>query len=262
MVGLALAAVGLSARPRIRFRANVDAISGSASAVISMMIIAAGVIWIVFLMVTRAQGGVAKPPAAPWRRVVIAFTALVVVIVVVSHLHLHRALPAPAKPRGQTGPAHGGQGPVHHHGNDVYLWMAVVFVMTAVVTLVAIRRARRENETADEDSNDDETSPLGAAVSALAGDQHPRTRVIDAYAAMEQALARPVRARAPHDTPEEWLEKIAQERPWLRGSAAELTELFERARFSRLPITEADAEHATAVLTGMNADLRPEVGTP
>lgn len=237
----------------------MDAISGSASAVISMVLIVAGVVWIVLLMVTRAKGGQARPPAAPWRRVATSFGALVVIVFVISRLHLHPAKAPPAKQGGNGKPAQAAAGPVHHHGVDVYIWMGVVLLVTAVVVAIAIRRARREAALAQPDPDERDASPFTAAVSALTGDQDPRTLVIDAYDAMEGALARPVRARA-QDTPTEWLEKIAQERPWLRRSAAELTALFERARFSQLPVTESDALRAADLLTGMDADLRPEVG--
>ncbi len=108
---------------------------------------------------------------------------------------------------------------------------------------------------------DDVKEELSVAVSGAIDDLRrepdPRRAVIAAYARMEGVLARRGHARNPAETPFEYLSRILLSLRVREGAVRELTELFERAKFSTHPIDETMKERAISALLSVRDDLTP-----
>jgi hypothetical protein len=257
--GLVLAGIGLNARPQWEFRANFDQITSRVGTTLSAVALLVLLVFSAYMMALRrmSMGEGEKTPL--WRRIVVGVGALAAVLWLIHVLQLKSAPRSAPKQPGDAASKHG-IGPTHHVGTDLLIWLGVLIVVLAVVMAMLVRNARHQVEAA---STEDEQSPLVAAERALRGGTDPRTRVIDAYGAMEHALSTQARLdRAPQQAPEEWLEHVARQRPVVASAAAELTRLFERARFSRLPVAESDADTAAVLVAGMRASLAREVPVP
>lgn len=103
---------------------------------------------------------------------------------------------------------------------------------------------------------------IAAGQAAMSGQTDPRSAVIAAYAAMENALMRAGLQRRVADTPTEVLGKAGAAGlfgPAAAAAAAELTELFERARFSDRPMPLGAREYAERALAEMDADLEAAI---
>ena len=87
-------------------------------------------------------------------------------------------------------------------------------------------------------------------------DPDPRRAVIQAYVRMETVLAAHGHAREPHEAPLEYLARVLRELDVRAEAAHALTELFERARFSRHEIDAAMRAEAVASLEAVRDDLR------
>jgi hypothetical protein len=100
---------------------------------------------------------------------------------------------------------------------------------------------------------------LGAAVSDsiddLRRESNPKRAVIAAYARMEGVLRRHGRARRAAEAPYEYLERVLRELRIRPAAVAELTELFERAKFSSHRIDVGMKERAIAALVAVREDL-------
>jgi hypothetical protein len=254
--GLVLAGIGLNARPSWEFRANFDQITSRVGTTLSAIALVVILVFGAYLMALRRMSAGEGEKAPLWRRILVGVSALVAVLWLIHVLQLNSApRKAPTNPD-NTATKHG-IGPTHHVGTDLLIWLGVLIVVLAALMALLVRNARNHVETAPAE---DEQSPLAAAERALRGDSDPRARVIDAYDAMERALSTQARLdRAPQQAPEEWLEHVARQRPVVASAAAELTTLFERARFSHLPVAESDADAAAALVAGMRASLANEV---
>lgn len=90
----------------------------------------------------------------------------------------------------------------------------------------------------------DAADVLGRAVVAIQLGAGARDRVIAAYEAMESALRGRGATRAAQQAPLEWLAGLRDSHPHTVDPARELTQIFERARFSTAPISDADAQRA------------------
>ena len=96
------------------------------------------------------------------------------------------------------------------------------------------------------------------ALAALAMPSDPRAAVLAAYARMEAALARVGLARRPSEAPREYLRHITERLGVARRPTAELTALFERARFSTHVVDESMRRAAVAALESIADDLKDE----
>jgi len=252
--GLVLAGIGLNARPRWEFRANFDQITSRVGTTLSAIALVVVLVFGAYLMALRriSMGQGEKAPL--WRRILVGVGALAAVLWLIHVLQLNSA---PRKAPTDSDATKHGIGPTHHVGTDLLIWLGVLIVVLAVAMALVVRNARNHVDTAP---TEDEQSPLAAAERGLRGGSDPRARVIDAYDAMEHALSTQARLdRAPQQAPEEWLEQVARQRPVVASAAAALTTLFERARFSRLPVAESDADAAAALVADMRASLAHEV---
>jgi 4-amino-4-deoxy-L-arabinose transferase-like glycosyltransferase len=254
--GLVLAGIGLNARPRWEFRANFDQVTSRVGTTLSAIALVMVLVFAAYLMALRRISMGEREKAPLWRRIVVGVGALAAVLWLIHVLQLNSA-PRRAPTNSDNTATKHGIGPTHHVGADLLIWLGVLIVVLAVVMALLVRNARHQVEAAPAA---DESSPLAAAERALRGGSDPRARVIDAYDAMEHALSTQARLdRAPQQAPEEWLEHVARQQPAVASAAAELTTLFERARFSRLPVAESDADAAAALVAGMRASLAHEV---
>lgn len=90
----------------------------------------------------------------------------------------------------------------------------------------------------------------------LLAERDPRRAVIRAYARMEAILASHGLPRAAHEAPLEYLARILRELLVRAEAAHALTELFERAKFSRHEIDAAMKAEAIAALVTVRDDLQ------
>ena len=98
---------------------------------------------------------------------------------------------------------------------------------------------------------------LSEAIDDLRTEPDARRAVIAAYARMEGVLARRGHARHPAETPFEYLSRILASLRVREGAVRELTDLFERAKFSTHEIDESMRERAISALVSVRDDLQP-----
>jgi hypothetical protein len=259
--GLVLAGIGLNARPRWEFRANFDQITSRVDTTLSAIALVVVLVFGAYAVALRRMGTPDAKKRPLWIHIVVGVGVLAALQWPIHVLRKNSAPRKEATNSDNTATKHGhGIGPTHHVGTDLLIWLGVLILVLAAVMAWLVRNARHHVETAP---SEDEQSPLAAAERALRGASDPRARVIDAYDAMEHALSTQARLdRTPQQAPQEWLEHVARERPVVASAAAQLTILFERARFSRLPIAESDADAAAALVADMRSSLALEALVP
>jgi hypothetical protein len=130
-----------------------------------------------------------------------------------------------------------------------------------VIGVAVLAARRRRNSLGPVSVRDDAASALSAAldesVDDLRAERDPRRAVIAAYARMERALARHGFARFRAEAPLEYLARVLRELQVGSGAVLALTELFERAKFSRHEIDADMKEEAIGALIAVRDDLRP-----
>jgi hypothetical protein len=97
---------------------------------------------------------------------------------------------------------------------------------------------------------------LDETLDDLRAERDARRAVIAAYARMEQALAAHGTPRRPAEAPLEYLGRALRELSVPAGAALDLTELFQRAKFSPHPIDEGMKDEAISALVSVRDDLR------
>src|SRR5207253_258615 len=100
------------------------------------------------------------------------------------------------------------------------------------------------------------TAALSDAIEDLRHEPDARRAVIAAYARMEGVLARRGHRRDPAETPFEYMSRILLSLRVRGGAVRELTELFERAKFSTHEIDDTMKERAISSLLSVREDLR------
>jgi Domain of unknown function (DUF4129) len=117
-------------------------------------------------------------------------------------------------------------------------------------------RARKVTEPAAEPAVEEELdAAVGESIDDLRREADPRRAVIAAYARMENVLRRHGRARRRAEAPYEYLERVLAELRIRPAAVAELTELFERAKFSIHRIDDPMKARAIAALVAVREDL-------
>jgi hypothetical protein len=137
------------------------------------------------------------------------------------------------------------------------LGLEVAAFAALLLVLAAALAARRRRAT-------EAPAPLAEGLSAvversladLEAERDPRRAVIAAYAGMEQALAASGLPRAPAEAALEYLARALAELRVSPASAGRLTELFQRARFSRHEVGEATKREAIEALAAVRDELR------
>lgn len=213
---------------------------------------------------SRIRAGEGRPPVPWWAKAVAVLFALAVlaapwIILLAGRRRRTSATPLlpprPLVPRNGTGPLAGASG-----SSSAWPLLAGIVLAAAAVVVVAVlahRRRRRDHGlTADRTA---QAGPLSAALSAghdalLAG-REPREAIIMCYAAMERGFAAAGSVPDAADTPAEVLARASDAGLIRSDSAAVLTGLFRRARYSSQPMTSADSDAAASALARMRADL-------
>jgi Domain of unknown function (DUF4129) len=143
-----------------------------------------------------------------------------------------------------------------------FRWLPVLVLgslaLAVAVSLgaVALRRRRDGGAWAEEAS-------LAAALDAVLADtlddlraeRDPRRAVIRAYARMEKTLAAYGLPRDQAEAPLEYLARVLESLSVSAYSVRRLTQLFERAKFSRHAIDERMKDDAIEALAGLRAEL-------
>ena len=260
-LALAVAAVGLAARPSLHLPAHhgPDPNAGRD------LTLAIGAIIVGAILIRQA-----RRLAAPYQRLTyrLVGTALIAGPILVVNLNRilknHKPRPRPTSSSAQAPPVAGGGGDGRsRHGADWGLVSAPT-IISAILTLAAcvllavvayrlMRRPGRHVLAAGAPGVASREDVLRRAAAAIELGADPRARVIAAYEAMEAALESP--RRAPQ-APLEWLAGLADTHPAAIEPARELTEIFERARFRTVPVTEADADQARHALDRLRAAAR------
>lgn len=172
-----------------------------------------------------------------------------------------------ANPR-QTGAAPPGAGggttklQQEHAATGQFHWVVALIVGSLLFTLVAsvvaavvwkrMRGDDWEREAALSVALDE---VLADTLDDLRAERDPRRAVIRAFARMEQTFAAHNVEREPSETPREYVERALDRLGVSSASVRQLTNLYERAKFSRLEIDETMKADAIDALAGLRAEL-------
>ena len=138
-----------------------------------------------------------------------------------------------------------------------------VTVGLALATVALIAGAylllRRDRSIARErgEFEDELRAAVAEGLDRLESTAEPRAAIVACYAAMQRIVAASGVPRRASDTPFELLARVLRERSEVGPGADRLTVLFERAKFSDHPITEAMRREAIEALESIEAGLQP-----
>jgi len=114
----------------------------------------------------------------------------------------------------------------------------------------------RRRRSAPEELAEQLSLVLDATLDDLRHEPDARRAIIVAYARLEETLCACGVARHRHEAPLEYLGRVLAELHVTRGPVAELTHLFERAKFSHHPIDGAMKADAIEALEHVRGELR------
>jgi hypothetical protein len=140
-----------------------------------------------------------------------------------------------------------------------FRWAPVIALGTlglVSLAVLAARRARRRDETGEQEMADALAAVLDDALADLRAERDPRRAIIAAYARMERLLAVHGVPRDPAEAPFEYLGRVLVELRASASSVFELTALFERAKFSSHAVDSAMKDEALAALVAVRDELR------
>lgn len=265
--------------------------SGSLIAVVAMLVVSMAVIALSLLKrppPRRAAPARTELPndgrgyGLPWRPLLLAAAALLIWLTVL-YLLLRWAAPPvdPPPPAPGADPALSTDAapptdtaaperrdPAPDGGSDMFAILAVTTLVLVVLTVVAAIRGRRRPAavTASSAPEPEPSAPTAdpdlarAAELGLAeiGDlsRDPRQAIIACYAAMERELGKsPGASPQDSDTPTEVLARAIDTQVLRSGSAGELVDLFEEARFSAHIMDEGHRAEAVRALQLVQREL-------
>ena len=141
-------------------------------------------------------------------------------------------------------------------------WEIFVGAGALVLLGLGIYAARRRRDLSEAQRQADAAAALSAAldesVDDLRAERDARRAVIAAYARMERTLGRHGLPRRPFEAPLEYLARVLHELHVSSGAVLALTELFERAKFSRHEIDAEMKDEAIGALIAVRDDLRAQ----
>ena len=226
---------------------------------------------VVVIALRSARAGHGPPRRGRWNLVsaLLYFAACVLFAYLIStNTFIHRLQHAAQQHAGQ--PQAGGRvrstPPAPKHLRDARIrWNEVAIVLALVggigIYLLLSRPERRALRTVHRSRR-----ALADALDESLDDlrRHPDVRraIIAAYARMERALAYAGLPRAPAETPHEYLERSLVELDASAGAARQLTDLFERAKFSQHEPAESMRDEAIDALVAVRDELRRPEAAP
>jgi multisubunit Na+/H+ antiporter MnhB subunit len=169
------------------------------------------------------------------------------------HLHQQSGAPGAGRARTQTLPQLAASKQAAHFDWRFAALLAGLALLAAAFFLV---RGRKGGSAAAEPAVEEELgAAVGESIDDLRRESDPRRAVIAAYARMERVLRRHGRARRAAEAPYEYLERVLSELRIRPAAVAELTELFERAKFSVHQIDGGMKVRAIDALVAVREDL-------
>jgi hypothetical protein len=212
-----------------------------------------------------------RPPIPWWERVIalvvpLAFFGLLLAALFVHHGTGRSSRPAPrsATSTGRSSPSQGGSGGAGAVGRDspiIDSWV-VASVLGAAGAGIAVTgivaRWRRVRSLATMPDSAKRFAGLGAVEETLDALQHEpdnRRAVIGAYARMERLLDGANLGRKSWEAPFEYLDRILVELGASTTTAATITDLFERAKFSPRAVGPDMKEGAVTALITLRQEL-------
>lgn len=220
-----------------------------------------------------AEGGQVRTERPSFKRSVIQnLLTLAVICVLVGgalylHSHHHFAFHRPnarAVNNANKALTHEGGKPVKVEPTFKWpvLWVALVLLAAAAVPVVREARRRKakripldwEPPTLADELSDE----IGLALDDLRSESDIRRAVIAAYARMEKVLARRGLARRASETAIEFLRRVLGDLSVSAPAAAELTQLFEEAKFSSHELAESARSRAIGALETIRSELLAE----
>ena len=134
-----------------------------------------------------------------------------------------------------------------------------VFVAVGGLLLLGVgiyaARKRRDVPEGQADAAAALSEALDESLDDLRAERDARRAVIAAYARMERTLGRHGLPRRPFEAPLEYLARVLHELRVRSGAVLALTELFERAKFSRHEIDAEMKDEAIGALIAVRDDL-------
>jgi hypothetical protein len=125
-----------------------------------------------------------------------------------------------------------------------------------LAAVVILARGRERPEAREEETVEEELSAVVAdTIDDLRGEADARRAVIAAYARMERVLAQHGHPRRRSEAPFEYLARVLGGLRVRTAAVRDLTELFERAKFSTHEIDQPMKERAITALVSVRDDL-------
>jgi hypothetical protein len=232
---------------------------------VTTSVLGAGLLWVASQGARRRRGQDDQPQPVPQRlRGTPAPLLLLLGLLALAGpwllLRLPTAPPSPAGPRPPTPtttPTTVGalpSAPPSHASGTWPVWVLAVLLVAAVaVVLVAARWPARRPGPGDAPEAPPATDAAPVAPVATAappppatasGAGSPREAVVAAYGAASDALHARGLGREPSETPDEYAERVRREVAAMGRAAAELTDGYQRVRFSDAVAEPADAQAA------------------
>jgi hypothetical protein len=191
------------------------------------------------------------------------FGALAFVVVYLKRHHHHFLLPhvrglKSGKKALQAG--HGHRAVVEPHFEYTVLWIALAVIAVGGGWLFYMWRTRKKRTAVplerEQTVAEDFASSIGDAIDDLESEPDARRAVIAAYARMERGLGGAGLARKPFEAPLEYLQRVLLELQAGAQPVGRLTDLFERAKFSRDDVSADAKDEAIECLLAISGDLR------
>ena len=267
---LAAAAIGLKSRGVFSHVANATTAALGGSTLAITLAVTEGVALVAFVVVLvsarreRAEPGQEKEYEDIlrwWLKYPLFVLALAALAVPPYLLYAHRrkgGLPAPPAQAPAFHPTTS-QHPAPTAGGLVSILVGVGIAIGALLAVAIFTRWRSRERDGTGAARRGLAARLAAATEALRQAEDPRQAIIACYAELERGFAAAGSAPRSADTPAEVLTRAASAGLVRSRSAAELTGLFRRARYSTQPMTTADAADAEHALDAMRAELDPGI---
>jgi hypothetical protein len=134
---------------------------------------------------------------------------------------------------------------------------AALLLLAPAAVFVRRRDARHDRQAVVPEAAEQVGSGLRLSLADLESEPDPRLAVQRAYARMEESLGQIELARARDETPTEFTARVLRVLGASAAAAADLTRLFEIARFSDHPMDEDDRRRAISSVRRVEQEVAP-----